>query len=221
MGNRDGRHRGGPARGVHGLDRVCGRARVDGRLMRVRLDLAYVGTRYAGWQRQSRAPSVQQTLELALSRLYNRRITIAGAGRTDAGVHAAGQVAHFDVESARPAVKDLPWILSRMLPPDIAVLRARKVSPVFHARRRATWRTYQYRILTSKIPDPFRGPYVWHVPWADKLDLVRMRRAARGWLGTKDFAAFAICVPKGRRTRRHMRKIVLRRAGDELRLTFV
>lgn len=188
--------------------------------MRVRLDIAYVGTRYVGWQRQLNGVSIQETLEKLLSRIYAKPVSVVGAGRTDAGVHASAQAAHFDAPRDRPAVKDLPRILSKLLPADIAILRAAAVPPAFHARKSAVRRTYLYRILISSRPDPFRAPYVWHAPWAAKLSIGKMKRAARRWLGTKDFAAFAIRVRKKQRTRRRMERIQIRRAGDEIHLKF-
>ena len=189
--------------------------------MRVRLDIAYVGTRYAGWQKQPRRSTVQQILEDALGRIYAQPVSVVGAGRTDAGVHAAGQVAHFDAPKDRPSAHELARILNRILPETIAVLKAVGVSSAFHARKSAVRRTYLYRILTSENPDPFRAPCVWHAPWARQISIEKMRHEAGKWLGTKDFSVFAIRVLPGERTIRHMEKIEIRRARDEIRMTFV
>lgn len=189
--------------------------------MRIRLDIAYVGTKYVGWQRQSKGASIQETLELVLSKIYDQKIFVSGAGRTDAGVHAAGQVAHFDVSKSRPPVQDLSRILNKLLPSDIVVFRAKKVSSSFHARKSAVRRTYLYRILLRRVPDPFRASYVWHAPWLTAAGLGKMRRAARLWLGTKDFARFAIRIQKGGSTYRRMEKIEIRRVLDELQFRFV
>lgn len=189
--------------------------------MRIRLDIAYAGTRYVGWQRQSAGSGVQAVVERALGEVYAQPVLIVGAGRTDAGVHAAGQVAHFDAPRPTPGAGDLAHILNRLLPDDVAIFRARQVSSAFHARRSAVWRTYRYRILTRPVPDPFRAPYVWHAPWASKLNIAAMRRAAGKWIGTKDFAVFAIRVGKDERTTRRMERIDIRAIRDELRFHFV
>ncbi|MBI4179233.1 tRNA pseudouridine(38-40) synthase TruA [bacterium] len=189
--------------------------------MRVRLDLAYVGARYVGWQRQSKGVSIQAVVEDALSKLYDRRIQITGAGRTDAGVHAAGQVAHFDVQKTRPAVRDLPRILNGLLPADISVLGARRVSKKFDARNSAGAREYLYRILVSPIPDPFRAPLVWHCPKAARITPENLRRIAGTLRGTKDFSVFTIRRARKMNTTRTLKHVVIQRTRDELRIRFV
>lgn len=188
---------------------------------RIRLDIAYVGTRYAGWQRQSNAVSIQEIIEKILSGIYDRQIQLAGAGRTDTGVHAAGQVAHFDIDRERPPVSRLRYILNRLLPSDISIQNARPVSRFFHARKSAVERTYLYRIRTNPVPDPFTMPYVWFHPPAAECSVEKMRRAAKTWIGTKDFAAFTIDRKKGQRTKRNMKRITIRKTKDEIRMTFV
>ena len=189
--------------------------------MRVRLDISYVGTRYAGWQKQPGRSTVQRILEDALGVIYAQPVIVTGAGRTDAGVHAAGQVAHFDASKDRPPARDLARILNKILPPDVAILRAAGVPGAFHARKSAVRRTYLYRILTRDNPDTFRAPYVWHAPWVRNLSIDKMRRAAHGWLGEKDFSMFAIRVSSVESTQRRMEKIEIRRVRDEIRMTFV
>lgn len=188
--------------------------------MRIRLDIAYVGTRFVGWQRQPGGRTVQQTLEHILSQIYGCPILVAGAGRTDAGVHAAGQVAHFDAPKSRPGPADMAHILNKLLPDDVAILGSRKVPAGFHARKSAVQRTYLYRILTSPRPDPFRAPFVWHCPRAAAFDISRMRQTAKKWIGTRDFSVFAIRISENENTRRHMGKIDIRKIRDEIRLTF-
>lgn len=189
--------------------------------MRIRLDIAYVGTRYVGWQRQPNGISVQETVERTLGQIYAQPVSIVGAGRTDAGVHAARQVAHFDAPKNNPPSRELQSILNKLLPGDVGILDVKEVNPSFHARKDATRRTYLYRILTSRIPDPFRAPCVWHAPWLSRTSLGKMRRTAKQWLGTKDFAVFAIGAAKKGRTRRTMEKIVIRKVDDEIQMTFI
>ncbi len=188
--------------------------------MRVRLDISYVGTRYVGWQLQPNGLSIQEVLERALEKLYGQPVPIVGAGRTDAGVHARGQTAHFDAPRANPPIPELCRILNRFLPVDISVNRARAVPPAFHARKDAISRTYLYRIFVRPLPDPFRAPYVWHYPPAAAVSIARMRQAARRWIGTHDFAAFGIRLAEDERTKREMKRVEIRRIGDEIQFIF-
>jgi tRNA pseudouridine38-40 synthase len=164
----------------------------DGGLTRVRLDLGYDGSQFSGWARQPGRRTVQETLETALAtvlRLPSVALTVAG--RTDAGVHAAGQVAHLDLPDALWLDQRGKLItrLASLLPPDVRVRSARAVSPEFDARFGALWRRYEYRVCDALAgPDPLRRHVVlaWHRP----LDEVSMAAAAAGLLGLHDFAAF-------------------------------
>lgn len=154
---------------------------------RIRLTVAYVGTRYHGWQIQENGLTVQAVLEDRLSRICAEHVRVHGSGRTDAGVHALGQVAHFDAPASKAHI---PWqkALNAMLPEDIAVLEAREVEPDFHARFSARSKRYAYTLWTR--PDyvlPQRAPFVWAVRG---VDLHAMDRAATLLHGTHDFAAF-------------------------------
>jgi tRNA pseudouridine38-40 synthase len=153
----------------------------------LKLTLAYDGTRFVGWQRQADGESVQGLLEDALARFEGSKVTVHGAGRTDAGVHALGQVASVSITFGH-ASATLLRALNAQLPPDIRVLSVEDVEPDFHARFRARSKTYQYRIRNTPTSDPFDRAYVWHVPEA--LDLHAMTRAAAALVGTHDFAAF-------------------------------
>lgn len=154
---------------------------------RIKLTVAYVGTAYCGWQIQKNGPTIQETLEKALSRICSQPIRVHGSGRTDSGVHALGQVAHFDTpESAR----DIPWqkALNAMLPKDISILDASPVSPDFHARFSVRSKRYAYTIWTEpRYVLPQRAPFVWA---ARDLDADAMEQAAAFLTGTHDFAAF-------------------------------
>ncbi len=154
---------------------------------RIRLTVAYVGTRYLGWQVQARGTTVQGVLEEKLSRICEEPVRVHGSGRTDSGVHALGQVAHFDAPDAKARI---PWqkALNSMLPDDIAILDAREAEPGFHARFSVRSKRYAYTLWTE--PDftlPQRAPFVWPVR---NLDLDSMDRAAEFLAGTHDFAAF-------------------------------
>ncbi len=154
---------------------------------RIRLTVAYVGTRYLGWQIQGRGATIQGTLEEKLSRICEELVRVHGSGRTDSGVHALGQVAHFDAPDSKARI---PWqkALNSMLPDDIAILDAREAEPGFHARFSVRSKRYAYTLWTE--PDftlPQRAPFVWPVR---NLDLMAMDRAAAFLAGTHDFAAF-------------------------------
>jgi tRNA pseudouridine38-40 synthase len=153
----------------------------------IRLLLEYDGTRYHGWQRQAEALTIQQTIEEALARLTREPITLIGSGRTDAGVHALGQVASFRTTSTIP-LKAFHDGLNSMLPPDIAVLEAAEVPPEFHARKSAMAKTYTYRILNRANRSPLHRHSAW---WISRpLDLAAMEKATAALLGSHDFTAF-------------------------------
>jgi tRNA pseudouridine38-40 synthase len=153
----------------------------------IRLLLEYDGTCYHGWQRQADALTIQEVLEAAVARLTGEGIALIGSGRTDAGVHALGQVANFRTESAIP-LKAFHKGLNSLLPKDIAVLEASEAPPEFHARKSARAKTYEYRILNRPTRSPLHHHYAW---WIDPpLDLGAMARAAAFLPGEHDFTAF-------------------------------
>ncbi|MCS7172718.1 MAG: tRNA pseudouridine(38-40) synthase TruA [Armatimonadetes bacterium] len=153
----------------------------------IRLLVAYDGTRYAGWQRQPRAPSIQEELEKAVARVTGETVRVVGAGRTDAGVHALAQVAHFRTSSALPAERFM-GALNHHLPPDIAVRCAEEAPEGFHARRDARWRAYRYLVWNR----PGRNPLLLNraLFWEGRLDLAAMQQAASYLVGRHDFATF-------------------------------
>ncbi len=155
--------------------------------MRYFVELSYLGTNYRGWQRQTSAPSVQQTIEEALSRLLGESIEITGAGRTDTGVHAAYYVAHFDVSKPVADEADFLYHANSILPPDIALRGTRRVADDAHARYDAKEREYTYRILPFK--DPFRTETAWQ--YTVPLDLEAMNLAAAHLTTVSDFTTFA------------------------------
>lgn len=155
-------------------------------MARIRLTVAYVGTRYHGWQIQKNGPSIQEALETRISRICGVPVRVHGSGRTDAGVHATGQVAHFDA----PDGTAIPWqkALNSMLPEDIAIVDARAAGAEFHARFSAVSKRYAYTLWTdSRFVLPQRAPFVWSVRG---LNLEAMDRAAALLAGTHDFASF-------------------------------
>ena len=184
-------------------------------MKRIQLTVEYDGTNYAGWQRQSNALTVQQVLEERLAALTRARTVLHGASRTDAGVHALGQSAHFDTESAIPGEK-FSYALNTMLPPDIRVRASRQVPETFHARFSSKGKRYRY--LFHVHPHAGALDRLTHAHVIYPLDLERMAEEARDLLGTHDFAAFAASGSVVRDTVRTIRRAELTREGCEVRL---
>ncbi|MBN1778148.1 MAG: tRNA pseudouridine(38-40) synthase TruA [Clostridiales bacterium] len=184
-------------------------------MRRVLLTVSYDGTAYVGWQRQLNGISIQQKLEEALHALLDETTPVTGASRTDAGVHAMGQCAHFDTRSAIPADR-FPFALNTHLPPDIKVLEGREVDGFFHARFDAVGKTYTYRIHNAPHPSALYRNYMAHVPV--KLDLAAMREAMKDLFGTHDFAAFQAVGGTAKTTVRTITHIELTREDERLTL---
>ena len=184
----------------------------------LRLDLCYDGTRYRGWQRLgNREDTIQGRLETALSRILGEPIQVSGSGRTDAGVHARGQVASFHCESPMTC-EDIQNALRRYLPEDIGIYSCKDVSPRFHARLNAKEKTYCYRIWNSEMPCVFVRRYVTVLP--ETLDLGAMERAAALLTGEHDFSAFCGNAKMKKSTVRFLRSVTITREGEELVLRF-
>lgn len=170
----------------------------------LKLTLQYDGTDYVGWQRQGAGVSIQGLLEEALQRFEGAPVTVNGAGRTDAGVHALGQVASVSIAAAIEAPA-LARALNAMLPPAVRVLGVEEMAPEFHARFGATGKAYEYRIANTPIISPFLHRYAWHV--IAPLNLDAMREAAAMLIGAHDFAAFQGSGASVRTTERIVRAI--------------
>jgi len=166
-----------------------------------KITLAYDGTDFVGWQRQAAGVSIQGLLEEALRELDGRDVTVTGAGRTDAGVHALGQVASFSIE--RPLAADaVVRALNARLPYAVRVLSAEDVPASFHARFDARTKTYRYRIWNAAVANPFERRFAWHVP--STLDLGAMHDAARMLEGVHDFVAFQASGSETKTTEREI-----------------
>ena len=184
----------------------------------LRLDICYDGTRYKGWQRQTGSDNtIQGKIEQCLSRILGEEIEISGSGRTDAGVHAVGQVANYHCESNLPAEEILTQ-LRRYLPEDIGIYSCKDCSERFHARLNAKEKTYRYRIWNSDAPCIFERRYV--APFPEGLDLDAMKRAAAYFEGEHDFSAFCGNPKFKKSTVRYIRSVEIRRRGDEVQITF-
>ena len=186
------------------------------RMRRIRLTVAYDGTNYCGWQVQPNVISVQQALEDALAGLFGREVRVTGASRTDAGVHALGNVAVFDLTERMPASR-IAFALNTYLPADIRVQKSEEVDPSFHPRFCRTEKTYEYRILNRQMPDPTRRLYAafWHYP----LDERRMQQAGDFLVGTHDFSAFSTAKAEVTDRVRTITELTVCRSGDEIRIT--
>ena len=166
----------------------------------LRLDICYDGTRYRGWQRLANTDNtVQGKLEQTLSRILGEAVELVGSGRTDAGVHALGQVANVHCNSSM-SCEDILVQLRRYLPEDIGIYSVKDVSPRFHARLNARRKTYRYRLWVSDRPCVFDRRFVTVCPCA--LDVAAMEKASSLLLGTHDFSAFC--------TNKHMKKSTVR-----------
>jgi tRNA pseudouridine38-40 synthase len=168
--------------------------------MRLKLTLEYAGTRYSGWQIQQNARTVQGEVEKAIRAASGAdRFELYGSGRTDAGVHALGQVAHLDIRAQLPP-ETLRRRINDELPSDITVLRVETATARFHARHDAVARSYIYQVARRRTA--FAKPYVWWVK--DECDAGRMRQAARAFVGFHDFRAFSDDDPNAKSTTVHL-----------------
>lgn len=186
-------------------------------MIHFRLVIEYCGTRYHGWQRQLDLPTLQAVLEEQIEKVSTHKTAVTGAGRTDAGVHALHQAAHFTTHSRLTAQK---WkaALNALLPPDIVVLDVRRVSKDFHARRSALGKTYQYRILNRRTPSAFLEPFTWHIPIP--LRLSSMQKAARDLVGVHDFTSFCVrSALKGKNPLVKLSRVSVRKKADILLIT--
>jgi tRNA pseudouridine38-40 synthase len=179
--------------------------------MRFKMTVEYDGTDFSGWQRQENGPSVQAAIEDALSDMVGVPTTIRGAGRTDAGVHALGQVAHFDA-NARIPTHGYQRGLNAVLPRSIAILSVAEAAPDFDARFSARGKLYRYAIWNTPTRSPLRDRYVWHL--RRPLDVARMNEAAQTLVGRHDFAAFRAADCERRTTERTLTRLAVTRADD-------
>lgn len=187
-----------------------------------KLTIAYDGTDFHGWQIQADKPTIQGEVVNVLQRLTQEKIALHAAGRTDAGVHALGQVASFRTQSAL-AAGEFQRALNALLPPAIRIVGAEEVGPDFSARWSALGKTYRYRLYRGKVVPPMIWRYVLHYPFP--LDEDAMRQAASRFVGMHDFAAFAASTgseddDKERSTEREIYSTELARSADNEELVF-
>jgi tRNA pseudouridine38-40 synthase len=185
---------------------------------RYRATVAYVGTDFRGWQIQRNAGrTVQDVLEAALAGLARAPVRVEGASRTDAGVHADGQVMHFDLRRDRDPRRVRDAANSR-LPADVRILEVRSAAEAFHARFDARWKEYAYRWSCAQVLPPRDAPFL--APISARADASRMREAARLLVGTRDFAVFAVKTPAGEPTVRTLHAVSIDQVADRLTVRF-
>jgi tRNA pseudouridine38-40 synthase len=153
----------------------------------IKLTIEYDGTHYLGWQVQPRGLTLQGVLQEKLSSLTGEKIDLLGSGRTDAGVHALAQVAHFKTKS-RLDVQTIQRALNSLLPSDMVIQKVEEVDEDFHARKQSKSKTYEYRILNRNIRSAFHRGYAWHIP--QTLNIREMKKATRSLMGEHDFSSF-------------------------------
>lgn len=179
--------------------------------MRIAAGVEYDGTKFSGWQRQGKQRTVQLCLEQAVARVANHPVAIVTAGRTDSGVHATGQVFHFDSDSARTPYQ---WMrgVNTALPDDVSLLWVRVVPHRFHARFAATSRSYRYILLNRREPSPlFRARAGWD---HRQLDVGAMREAGDTLVGSRDFSSFRAAGCQASSPVRHLQQLTIGCSGD-------
>jgi tRNA pseudouridine38-40 synthase len=183
---------------------------------RYRLTIEYDGGPFVGWQRQAEGASVQGALESAIEKLSGERVTVTGAGRTDAGVHALGQVAHFDLEKTFDAGKVRDALNHYLRPDPVCVLEAAAADGEFHARFSAKSRHYLFRILNRRSPPALEDGRVWHV--SPKLDAEAMHAAAQMLVGQHDFTTFRAAECQAQSPVKTLDRLDVSRRADEIHI---
>jgi len=176
----------------------------------------YDGTDFVGWQRQKNGLAIQQALEEAVQKVTGEKVHVQGAGRTDSGVHAVGQVANFRTGSRIPPQR-LLHAINAHLPDEIVVKSIRRVGPDFHAQFNARSKVYRYTILNSKIRSPLARRYCWQVK--QELDIRKMRAAVRCLEGRHDFSAFETESWRKSNSIRRVKRVEIRRRGEYIYVT--
>jgi tRNA pseudouridine38-40 synthase len=188
-------------------------------MVRLKIQIAYDGAAFAGWQSQAGKNSVQDAIELALANIVGKRVVVHGAGRTDSGVHALGQVAHVDVPENKFTINAWAGAINAQLPRTVRILCATKAGKGFHARFSSSGKLYTYRIWNHRFQNPLEKGRAWHV--ASPIDRAALRAMCKMFIGMHDFAAFAANRGQAEKsTVRTMHKVRLKTEGSLLSLSF-
>lgn len=181
----------------------------------IKLTIEYDGTNYQGWQVQPKGPTIQGVLEETIRKITNEAVRLVGSGRTDAGVHAFGQVAHFKTNS-KISLQSMQRALNSLLPKDIVIRKVEEVNEDFHARKSCKSKVYEYWILNQNLRSVFHHHYAWHIP--QTLNLQEMKEATQYLIGQHDFSSFrSVGTPTRTATREVIRAEWRREKGGLLR----
>jgi tRNA pseudouridine38-40 synthase len=183
-------------------------------MARFKLTIEYDGTPFVGWQRQDNGPSVQVALEAAIKKFCGEDVVVTAAGRTDAGVHALGQVVHVDLTKDWPPETVRNALNFHLQPDPVTILAAARAADDFHARLSATGRAYLYRILNRSAPPAVERNRVWHVP--HELDADAMHVAAQSLIGHHDFTTFRASFCQAKSPMKTLDRLDVARVGDEI-----
>lgn len=183
---------------------------------RWKLTIEYDGRPFVGWQRQDNGPSVQQSLEEAVTRLSGETVRVHASGRTDAGVHALGQVCHLDLDKPFSALKLRDALNFHLRPAPVAVLLAEEVPDDFHARLTCLGRSYVFRIVNRRAPLTLDAGRAWHV--TRPLDAEAMHEAARALVGQHDFTSFRAALCQAKSPVKTLERLAVERVGEEIRV---
>jgi len=187
-------------------------------MQRFKIKIEYDGTPFVGWQFQKNGQSIQEIIQKAIFKFSNEKVTVIGSGRTDSGVHALGQVAHFDLKKKIKEKKILPAINQNIGNKPITVLKVNKTNKKFHARHNAKKRTYRYLIINRQSPLTLQKNKAWHI--RKKLDLLSMKKGAKLLLGTHDFSTFRASSCQAKSPIKTMERILIKKNRDKIILQF-
>ena len=187
-------------------------------MQRYKIKIEYEGTPFVGWQFQKNGQSIQEVLQKAIFKFSKEKVTVIGAGRTDSGVHALGQTAHFDLKKRINKKKILPAINQNIENSSVTVLKIDKANKKFHARHDAKKRTYRYLIVNRQSPLALQKNKAWHI--RKKLDLLSMKKGAKFLLGTHDFSTFRASTCGAKSPIKTMEKILIKKNKDKITLQF-
>ena len=187
-------------------------------MQRYKIKIEYEGTPFVGWQFQKNGQSIQEVLQKAIFNFSGEKVVVTGAGRTDSGVHALGQTAHFDLKKKISKKKILPAINQNIGNKLVTVLKVNKVSNKFHARHDAKKRTYLYLIVNRQSPLALQKNKAWHI--RKKLNLLPMKKGAKLLLGTHDFSTYRASSCGAKSPTKTMEKILIKKNKDKITLQF-
>ena len=187
-------------------------------MQRYKIKIEYEGTSFVGWQFQNNGQSIQEVLQKAIFNLSNEKVVVTGAGRTDSGVHALAQIAHFDLKKKMQKKNILPAINQNIGNKPITILKVSKVNKKFHARHDAKKRTYEYLIINRQSPLALQKNKAWHI--RKKLDIQIMKKGAKLLLGTHDFSTYRASSCGAKSPVKTMEKILIKKNKEKITLQF-